>query len=89
MRTIWDESKRRSNLRKHGLDFRGCEAIFDRKYITFEDTRRDYGEQRFNVIGLLASKFVILTYTERGDDLRVISLRPATKDEIRDFFVWV
>ena len=82
---IWDESKRRSNLKDHGLDFIGCERVFDGPVITQEDDRLAYGEQRINLIGLLAGQVVHMTYTERGDGLHVISLRKATKYETKHY----
>ena len=82
----WDEAKRQSNLREHGLDFAGCEAVFDGPVIANKDNRLAYGEQRINLIGVLAGLVVHLTYTERGDDLHVISLRKATKHETRNYF---
>jgi uncharacterized protein len=81
----WDESKRLRNLKMHGLDFMGCELIFDGPVVAEEDDRLVYGEQRMNVMGVLAGRVVHMTYTERGDGLHVISLRKATKYEIRRF----
>jgi len=83
----WDEPKRRANLRDHGLDFAGCEAVFDGPVISEEDARLAYGEQRINVIGFLRCAVVFMTYTERGGDLHVISLRRATRHEIKLFAV--
>ena len=40
----WDERKRQSNLKDHGLDFLGCEAVFDGPVVTWEDDRVAYGE---------------------------------------------
>ncbi len=82
----WDESKRRLNIKNHGLDFTGCDVVFDATVITLEDDRLAYGEQRLNLLGLLAGQVVHMTYTERGDDLHVISLRKATTHEARYFF---
>jgi uncharacterized protein len=82
----WDEPKRRRNIKDRGLDFVGCESVFDGPIITQEDDRLAYGEQRINLIGLLAGQVVHMTYTERGDDLHVISLRKATKHETRYYF---
>ena len=42
----WDESKRQENLRKHGLDFVGCETVFDHPVVTWDDDREAYHEQR-------------------------------------------
>jgi hypothetical protein len=82
----WDEPKRLLNLQDHGLDFVGCEAVFDGPVITNEDDRMAYGEMRINLLGLLEGLVVHMTYTERGDDVHVISLRKATKHEAREFF---
>jgi uncharacterized DUF497 family protein len=82
----WDERKRRANLHDHGLDFEGCEAIFDHPIVTDEDSRVAYGEQRIHLLGWLHGRVVHMTYTERGEDLRVISLREATKHEARYYF---
>ena len=82
----WDEPKRRSNIKDHGLDFVGCDSVFDGPIITQEDDRLVYGEQRINLIGLLAGQVVYMTYTERRDDLQVISLRKATRHETRYYF---
>lgn len=81
----WDESKRRANLAKHGLDFAGCEAVFDSPALAREDDREIYGEQRFVLIGWLRGNFVQMTYTERDGDVHVISLRKATIHEIEAF----
>jgi uncharacterized protein len=82
----WDEAKRQANIAKHGLDFVGCEAIFDYPVISLEDTRDAYGEQRINLLGWLDGRVVNMTYTERGETLRVISLRRANRHETRRYF---
>ena len=79
----YDEAKRRANIKNHGLDFVGVEAIFDHPVVSQEDDRQAYGEQRINVLGLLDGQIVSMTCTERGDTLRVISLRKATRHEAR------
>ena len=86
---IWDESKRHLNLRNHGLDFVGCEAVFDAPVLTEDDAREAYGEQRINLLGWLRGSVVHMTYTERGGDLHIISLRKATPHEIRRFARWL
>jgi hypothetical protein len=45
-----------------------------------------YGEQRINLLGWLEGCVVHMTYTERGEDVHVISLREATKHEARYYF---
>jgi uncharacterized DUF497 family protein len=82
----WDEAKRRRNVRLHGLDFVGAEAIWDGPTVTREDRRKDYGEKRFVTFGLLVSEVVVLVYVERDDDMHIISLRRAEKYEARYYF---
>src|SRR5438132_14159358 len=53
MQCTWDEAKRRTNLRKHGLDFVDAPTVFIGPTFTFEDDRFAYGEQRFITLGLL------------------------------------
>ncbi len=77
----FDESKRRTNIKIHGLDFIGCEAIWDNFTITREDNRRAYGEKRLVTFGLLNGDVVVLVYTERGETPHIISLRKAEKYE--------
>ena len=81
----YDEAKRLGNIVSHGLDFIGCDVIFDTPTYSWEDTSEAYGEQRINVLGFLNGIVVHLTYTERADDMHVISLRKAEKYEIRLF----
>jgi uncharacterized DUF497 family protein len=77
----WDEQKRQINVKKHGVDFVDVPEIFDGDIVTLPDERFDYGETRFIVIGILKSQVVVVVYTERGDNIRIISARKATKNE--------
>jgi uncharacterized DUF497 family protein len=47
MKFAWDETKRKSNLTKHALDFIDAIEVFEGATITIEDSRFEYGEQRF------------------------------------------
>ncbi len=82
----FDEAKRQANIRSHGLDFIGCEAIWDNFTITREDRRHAYGEKRFVTFGLLGGEAVVLVTTDRGDTPHIISLRKAEKYEARYYF---
>ena len=83
---VWDEAKRRLNLRKHGIDFADASRIFRGVTFTAEDTREDYGEQRFLTLGLLEDQVVSVAHTEQGEEIRIISIRKATKYEARFYF---
>ena len=79
----WDEKKRLANIKAHGLDFLGCEAIWDEFTVTREDIRELYREQRLVVFGRLNREVVVLVYTERRRGPHIISLRKAEKYETR------
>jgi len=82
----WDEAKRRKNFKDHGLDFVGCEAIWDNFTITREDVRQAYGEKRLVTFGLLQGAVAVLVHTERRTGSHIISLRKAEKHETRYYF---
>jgi uncharacterized DUF497 family protein len=81
----WDENKRQANIANHGVDFVGCDAIFDGPVVSWEDARQAYGEQRINLLGWLHGRVMHLTYTDDGTVMRAISLRPAEKHEVRRY----
>jgi uncharacterized DUF497 family protein len=61
-------------------------VVFDHPVLAIEDSRFSYGEQRINLLGWLRGRVVHLTYTDRGENMHVISLREATKHEARYYF---
>jgi uncharacterized protein len=77
----WDEHKRQANVKKHGIDFVDVPELFDGDIIIIPDERLDYGETRFIGIGMLRNQIVVVAYTERGENIRIISARKATKNE--------
>jgi uncharacterized DUF497 family protein len=81
MRFIWNEAKRRSNLRDHEIDFADAEQVFAGLTSTFEDDRFPYDEQRFVTLGLLDGVPVSIVHTESAEEIRVISFRRATTHE--------
>ncbi len=86
MRFTWHEDKRRITLARRGLDFADAAGVFDGPTFTFEDDRRDYGERRWVTLGLLREKVVVLVHTETEDEIRIISMREAERDEQLLFF---
>lgn len=82
----WDETKRKLNLAKHGIDFRDAPLIFDGPLVTVEDDRAAYGERRFIALGLLEAVVVSMAYSERENAIRIISIRKALKHEAHFFF---
>jgi uncharacterized protein len=63
----------------------GSDAVFDSPVVAWNDDREAYGELRINLLGWLNSQLVHMTYTERGEDMHVISLREAEKHEIKRY----
>lgn len=72
----WDETKREKTLRERGLDFADLAGLDWGAIETFEDTRRDYGEERRHAFVMLRGRNVRVTFTDRGSRRRIISLHP-------------
>jgi uncharacterized protein len=68
------------------LDFAQAEQVFAGPTFTFEDDRKEYGEQRWVTLGLLQATVVVIVHTESDDEIHVISMRKADKDEQNLFF---
>ena len=81
----WDEAKAASNQLKHGVSFSYARAAFDDPAgIEIADNRRDYGEERFNLIAKSPDNIILfVTYTERETGIRIISARRASKLEVK------
>jgi uncharacterized protein len=86
MRFTWHEVKRKANIKKHGIDFADAYKVFAGPTFTFEDTRFDYGEQRWITIGLCNLSVVVIAHTETEDEIHIISMREAGKNETKIFF---
>ena len=86
MRCEWDETKRRSNIKRHGIDFVVAEKVFAGATITVLDDRFDYDETRFLTFGLLNEWVVAISHAETDEVVRVISFRKASKHEEETYF---
>jgi uncharacterized DUF497 family protein len=86
VRFTWNDKKRKSNLKKHGIDFADAETIFGGLVLTFEDDRFDYEERRFLTVGMLSDIVVVIAHTETDEEIRIISMRKATKNEQKIYF---
>ena len=82
----WDPAKAKANLKKHGVRFSDAESVlFDPLSLSMEDASSE-GEQRFTSIGLdSGGRVVVIVYTHRGGDIRLISARIANRSEIRTY----
>lgn len=81
----WDQDKAAANLRKHSIDFADAVSVFsDHLAITIQDERFD--EERVITIGMDAfGQVLVVVYTWRGDQIRLISARKATRYEQRQY----
>lgn len=83
----WDASKRRENLRKHGIDLSELESVFDFPMVTVEDDRQHYGELRLQSLAMWRGRVVFLVWTPRGDDTaHLISCRHANRTQTEIYF---
>lgn len=86
----WDENKEKINISKHGLDFSTAALVFrdQNRLEWFDELHSDY-EDRYITIGEINGIAVVLmvVYTERGDAIRLISARKATKQERRMYYM--
>jgi len=81
----WDEDKEIANFAKHKVNFEEAKTLFnDPLLLTFPDTAHSEDEIRFITIGISANGSVlVLIHAERGNKIRIISCRKATKNERR------
>jgi uncharacterized DUF497 family protein len=84
VKVVWDESKSRTNRKKHGVSFEEASALFHRgdDYLEIFDDAHSDEEDRFIAIGPIKKGLVLVVYTERDEDtVRLISARWATRRE--------
>jgi uncharacterized protein len=81
----WNPDKAKLNHRKHGISFEEAATVFnDLLSVTFPDPDHSIGESRYVIIGI--SKFgqlLIVAHTDRGETIRIITARKATRPERR------
>lgn len=83
---VWDSEKAKINKRKHGISFETAARVFlDKNLIDdFDKIHSDF-EDRIKAVGLVG-KILTVIYTERDDRNRIISARPADKDEKEEYY---
>jgi len=82
MQFQWGPEKNRENIRKHALDFTDASEIFEGPLIARPDTREDYGEERWQGIGNIRGRVVVVVFATVGaETIRIISLRKANRHE--------
>ncbi|MEA2877460.1 MAG: uncharacterized protein QOF14_2656 [Hyphomicrobiales bacterium] len=81
----WDEAKRATNIADHRIDFTAIYEFDWERAVFAIDDREDYGELRETAIGFIGQTLYVVTYTERNDRIRVISLRRAENPDKRKY----
>ncbi len=81
----WDKTKAEQNKTRHGISFADTFAVFDDPYaLTVENGR--HHEPRYASIGMDAfGRILVVVYTWRGETIRIISARKATRKEVRQY----
>lgn len=83
----WDESKAAMNRRKHGVTFEEASTVFaDPLSVTIYDPVHSDGEDRYIVLGeSQRRRLLVVVFTDRGDRIRIISARVASRRERKDY----
>ena len=79
----WDDGKAQKNFRKHGVTFEEATTIFgDPLSLTIDDPVHSKEEHRFVTIGQsVRQRTLVVVHTDRGNHVRMISARVATRKE--------
>lgn len=79
----WDRDKARKNLAKHGVSFDEAKTVFDDPlYVDFFDPDHSADEERYIIVGQSRQdRLLVVSYTERKNLIRLISVREATRSE--------
>ena len=85
-RFIYDERKRRDNIRKHQIDFRDVERVFDGPSIDDLDYGHSQHEERWRRLVWIRGRVVVVIYTERSDAVRLISAFAADSEAVRLYY---
>ena len=82
----WDENKNKSNAQKHRIDFNDAKEVFkDENSKIAPDLRKDYGEERWKIIGKIYGSIISVIYTVRNKVTRIISARKASSIERKEY----
>lgn len=81
----WDNKKRDKTLSERGLDFADVALIDWDEALTVEDTRLEYGENRYITFAGIHGRLCVIAWCYRGDAIRVISMRKANSREVKRY----
>ena len=85
MQVSFHEPKRAKTLKERGLDFAEAVAVFEGQTLTLKDERYDYGEERFQTIGVLREDIVMVVWTPREEARHIMSMRKCNDKETRRY----
>ncbi len=83
----WDEGKAKENAMKHKVSFEEARSVFNDPFsITIYDPDHSADEDRYIDVGLSSKgRVLVVSYVERGENIRIISSREATGKERKDY----
>jgi len=83
----WDPEKAAANLAKHKVSFEEAATVFgDPLARIVSDPRHSSEEERFVLLGLSQDqRLIAVMYVDRGEAIRMIGARPATRHERRNY----
>jgi hypothetical protein len=83
----WDPDKAARNLTKHGVSFHEAATVFgDPLAVTYSDPDHSDDEDRFLTFGHSSEgHFLVVSHTDLGDRIRIISTRRATRRERKSY----
>ncbi|NET39473.1 MAG: BrnT family toxin [Cyanothece sp. SIO1E1] len=81
----WNLNKAELNIEKHAVSFQEAVTVFnDPLSVTFPDPDHSIGENRYVIIGVSRyGQLLVIAHTDRGEKVRIISARKATREERR------
>ena len=86
MEVEWDDAKSEACFLERGFDFEyAAQAFFDPNRRATPDTRRAYGEDRFQLMGQIDGRVFMVVYTPRARRVRIISARKANAREVQAY----
>lgn len=83
----WDQLKAIANLKKHGVSFEEAKTVFDNPLaVIFDDDAHSKDESREIIMGhSQQSRLLLVAFTERSNNIRIISARLVTRKEREDY----
>ena len=83
----WDRNKAQQNIKKHGISFEEATTVFgDLLSLTIRDPSHSIDDERFVIIGYSYKyRLLVVVHTERGNRIRIISARRATRRERKTY----